>query len=281
MATSPRPTRLFAGVLIAVAACAASAPGGARAADLAAQIVVRSGHGERAPAMRAAVHAAGGRVVGSAPGRRLVVQAAGAGAVGRTVKALRRDRAVASARPRLVARVAQDGPDDTGLASRSAAAAGGWAQAQWDLTGPFGVDAPGAWAMTRAAGAAPGAGVTVAVLDTGLAYSNRAPFERSPDISPSHVVRGYDFVDHDPYPNDEHGHGTFVASTIAPRRTTSTAWSGSPTGRRSCPCASSTAPAPARRGRSPGACGGRSTTARTSSTSRSSSWTCSRALRSR
>jgi len=214
MATSPRPTRLFAAVLIAAATCAAWAPGGARAADLAAQIVVRSGHGERAPAMRAAVHAAGGRVVGSAPGRRLVVQAAGAGAVGRTVKALRRDRAVASARPRLVARVAQDGPDDTGLATRSAAAAGGWAQAQWDLTGPFGVDAPGAWAMTRAAGAAPGAGVTVAVLDTGLAYSSRAPFQRSPDISPSHVVRGYDFVDHDPYPNDEHGHGTFVASTI-------------------------------------------------------------------
>ena len=71
MATSPRPTRLFAGV--AGARVRASS-----ARDLAAQIVVRSGHGERAPAMRAAVHAAGGRVVGSAPGRRLVVQAAGA-----------------------------------------------------------------------------------------------------------------------------------------------------------------------------------------------------------
>ena len=28
-------------------------------------------------------------------------------------------------------------------------------------------------------------------------------------------MRGYDFVDDDPYPNDEYGHGTFVASTIA------------------------------------------------------------------
>ena len=28
-------------------------------------------------------------------------------------------------------------------------------------------------------------------------------------------MRGYDFVDDDPYPNDQYGHGTFVASTIA------------------------------------------------------------------
>ena len=56
------------------------------------------------------------------------------------------------------------------------------------------------------------------------------------------MVRGYDFVDHDPYPNDaarpRHLRGV---DDHRARRTTSTAWSGSPTGRRSCPCASSTA----------------------------------------
>src|SRR5205823_2659631 len=50
---------------------------------------------------------------------------------------------------------------------------------------------------------------------TGIAYSDRAPYHRSPDIAPSSVVRGWDFVDNDPYPNDRNGHGTFVASEIA------------------------------------------------------------------
>ena len=60
-----------------------------------------------------------------------------------------------------------------------------------------------------------GEGVTVAVLDTGVAYANRGRFQRSPDLSPHRFVRGYDFVDDDPYPNDDNGHGTHVASTIA------------------------------------------------------------------
>jgi serine protease len=211
----PSSPRLFS-LLAALLACglgAAWAPS-ARAADPTAQIVVRSAAGQAPSALRAAVHDAGARVVGAAPGGRVVVQAAGAGAVDRTVAALRRERAVASAGPRLVARLAEDGLDDTGLASRSAAAAGGWAQAQWDLTGPFGIDAPNAWPLARAAGRAPGAGVIVAVVDTGLAYANRPPYRRSPDISAAHVVRGYDFIAGDPYPNDRQGHGTFVASTI-------------------------------------------------------------------
>ncbi len=208
MSSSLRLTPLLAVVLAGLLASSA------RAADPASQIVVRPTAGEGASALRAAVASAGGRVVGSAPGHRVVVQAADADAVAPTLSALRRHRSVAAAGPRLVARVADAAPDDTGLAGRSAAAAGGWAQAQWDLTGPFGVDAPDAWPLARAAGGAPGAGVTVAVLDTGLAYSDRAPFKRSPDISPQHVVHGWDFVANDPYPNDRHGHGTFVASTI-------------------------------------------------------------------
>jgi len=212
MPSSPRLLSVLAAVL-AGGLCAALAPS-ARAADPAAQIVVRSAAGRSESAVRDAAHDAGARVVGAAPGGRVVVQAPGAAAVDRTIRALRRSPAVASAGPRLVARLADDGLDDTGLASRSAAAAGGWAQAQWDLTGPFGIDAPGAWALARAGGRAPGEGVTVAVVDTGLAYANRPPYRRSPDISPAHVARGYDFIAGDPYPNDRQGHGTFVASTI-------------------------------------------------------------------
>src|SRR3954451_24980127 len=70
---------------------------------------------------------------------------------------------------RYIAVAAGGPPDDTGLATRNAAA-GGWAAAQWDLTGPFGIRAPAAWPLAAARGRAPGAGVIVAVLDTGVAY---------------------------------------------------------------------------------------------------------------
>jgi serine protease len=91
----------------------------------------------------------------------------------------------------------------------------GWAAAQWNFDGAYGVDAPGAWANLIAAGAPGGAGVTVAVLDTGVAYADHAPFRRSPDLAATQFVPGWDFVDNDPYPLDHNGHGTDVASTIA------------------------------------------------------------------
>lgn len=102
-------------------------------------------------------------------------------------------------------------PDDKGAAAQRA----GWMQLQWNLLGPYGVDAPGAWANLIAAGAPGGTGVTVAVLDTGVAYADRGQARRSPDFSRTRFVRGYDFVEEDPYPLDENGHGTHVASIIA------------------------------------------------------------------
>jgi serine protease len=102
-------------------------------------------------------------------------------------------------------------PDDSGSLGR----AGGWQSIQWNFAGPFGVGAPGAWSNLIAAGRPGGAGVTVAVLDTGVAYASRPPFRRSPDLARTRFVRGYDFIDGDPYPVDEDGHGTHVASTIA------------------------------------------------------------------
>jgi serine protease len=57
--------------------------------------------------------------------------------------------------------------------------------------------------------------VVVAVLDTGVAYTNRGPFRRSPDVSRFGFVGGYDFIAHNHFPLDRNGHGTFVAGTIA------------------------------------------------------------------
>ncbi len=102
-------------------------------------------------------------------------------------------------------------PNDPGLGG----APTDWEQLQWNFAGPFGVNAPEAWSNVAADGHPGGRGVIVAVLDTGVAYANRGRFRRSPDFSRYQFVKGYDFVAHDPYPNDHNGHGTFVAATIA------------------------------------------------------------------
>ncbi|HSZ05692.1 MAG TPA: S8 family serine peptidase [Solirubrobacteraceae bacterium] len=144
-------------------------------------------------------------------GTRLVRLARGESVAG----ALRRMRArhgVAWAVPDYIAHIAGGWiPNDEGAGH----APGDWEEVQWNFAGQFGVNAPEAWANAAAAGAPGGEGVTVAVLDTGVAYANRGPFRRSPDFSPYTFVKGYDFVAKDPYANDRNGHGTFVAGTIA------------------------------------------------------------------
>jgi serine protease len=91
---------------------------------------------------------------------------------------------------------------------------GGWQAVQWNFAGPYGVGAPDAWSNLMRDGRPGGKGVTVAVLDTGVAYENHGRFRRSPDFRPSHFVDPYDFVDHDRHPDDENGHGTHVTGTI-------------------------------------------------------------------
>jgi serine protease len=112
------------------------------------------------------------------------------------------------------ARIAALPGDDTGTATTSGLA-GGWQSAQWDLVGPFGIDVAPAWPIAQQAGGEGGRGVTVAVLDTGVAYANRGKYRRSPEMPPGRIVPGFDFVGNDPFPDDANGHGTFVASTIA------------------------------------------------------------------
>ena len=106
-------------------------------------------------------------------------------------------------------------PNDRG----DGAAPGDWQQLQWNFAGPFGVNAPQAWANVAADGAPGRQGVVVAVLDTGVAYANRGHFRRSPDLSRYGFVGGYDFIAHNRFPqrpqrprhvrrrHDRRGHG--------------------------------------------------------------------------
>jgi serine protease len=102
-----------------------------------------------------------------------------------------------------------------GFIPNDAADGTGWASVQWNFAGAYGVGAPAAWANLIAARAPGGSGVTVAVVDTGVAYRDTAASRGSPDLAVAHFVPGWDFVDDDPDPYDENGHGTHVASTIA------------------------------------------------------------------
>ncbi|MCW2989356.1 MAG: family serine peptidase, partial [Solirubrobacterales bacterium] len=91
-------------------------------------------------------------------------------------------------------------PNDPGTlegASEAAAAAGDWTFKQWNFLpsdetaanrlpfSPGGIDAIDAWHNLEAAGRPGAEGVTVAVLDTGVAYRDfGSRFVRSPDFAP-------------------------------------------------------------------------------------------------
>ena len=155
--------------------------------------------------------------------------------VQRAAAALQRSRRVAFAAPNYLATASKaDSPtesaiaNDTGTISYPPGPPGGWVTMQWNFlpwegtptallpVSPGGIDAVGAWQHLAAAGSRGARGITVAVLDTGIAYRNEGTrFRRSPDFSSGQFVPGYDFVDEDELPLDENGHGTHVAGTIA------------------------------------------------------------------
>jgi serine protease len=176
-----------------------------------------------------------------------VLQLPAGTAVKTAAAALRDNPRVAYAEPDYIATASETVgptfllPDDPGtLAGASGAAvAPGWTFKQWSFlpwegdattrlpTSPGGIDAPAAWRNLVAAGRPGALGVTVAVLDTGIAYRDLGrDFRRSPDFAAGQFVKGYDFIDDDPVPLDANGHGTHVAGTIAEKTDNALALTG-------------------------------------------------------
>jgi serine protease len=62
-------------------------------------------------------------------------------------------------------------------------------------------------------------GVVVAVLDSGAAFETYADdlgsYALAPDLAEVEFLAGYDFINDDAHPNDDHGHGTHVTGVIA------------------------------------------------------------------
>ncbi len=163
---------------------------------------------------------------------------AGAG-VRATAASLRRNPRVAYAQPDYIATASATDPGQVlalpndpgtlGGASEAAATAGDWAFKQWDFlpwqegeggsrlpVSPGGIDAVAAWRNLAELGHPGAEGVTVAVLDTGIAYRDLGSrFLRSPDFTAGQFAKGHDFIDNDALPLDENGHGTHIAGTIA------------------------------------------------------------------
>ena len=77
---------------------------------------------------------------------------------------------------------------------------------QWNLKA---INMEKAWELSH------GKGVVVAVLDTGIAWENHDDFAVVPDLDGQKFQEGWDFVNDDAHANDDHGHGTHVAGTIA------------------------------------------------------------------
>jgi serine protease len=156
-------------------------------------------------------------------------------------EALQHSPRVVYAKPNYTASASLFVPDDTGTLPSSAGGppatapdlTGHWVTRQWNFlpygpgtpgvpTSPGGINAVGAWRNLIAAGRPGARGVTVAVLDTGIAYrslghrpSGGPRFQRSPDFSANQFVPGYNFVEGNHHPVDNNGHGTHVAGTIA------------------------------------------------------------------
>jgi subtilisin family serine protease len=105
------------------------------------------------------------------------------------LSALRSRPAVKSARQELMSEALDVTPDDSAWPQQTGLRVAGF---------------PAAWDVTQGSSR-----VVVAVIDTGVDGQH-------PDLRGA-VVPGYDFVNSDPNPTDDHGHGTAVAGVIAAR----------------------------------------------------------------
>jgi serine protease len=69
--------------------------------------------------------------------------------------------------------------------------------------------------MRSAWGFTSGRGVVVAVVDTGVACEDHGPFRKGTDLNTTECVGGWNFVANNTHANDDQGHGSHVAGTIA------------------------------------------------------------------
>jgi serine protease len=81
-----------------------------------------------------------------------------------------------------------------------------YASKQWNLRR---VGAETAWSYSC------GQGVTVAIIDTGVACFDKGPFSRGTDLAGTRCEGGWNFVSDTREAYDDQGHGTHVAGTIA------------------------------------------------------------------
>jgi serine protease len=206
-----RPLVLLAALACAALAGAPSASAAEPPAYVPGEVVV--GYAPSAtPRAQAGVAQAVGAGLGGAAAPRMRVLHVPPGQVRATIARLRREPGIAYAAPNPIAHAADAAllPNDPGIPGYP----GGLPALQWNLFGPWGVDALDAWGNVAAR--APGArGIRIAVLDTGIAYRDLGRFRKSPDFAGTRFVAPYDFVAGTRFPVDRNGHGTHVAGTIA------------------------------------------------------------------
>jgi hypothetical protein len=159
------------------------------------ELIVRPGRDAMATAQ--AIAAAGGRVVWSAPRTGLLLVRFASAADARVARGqLASDGRIAG----LFENRIMEGASVPANATEARAA-------QWHLAA---LKVP----ATRSA-----AGVTVAVLDSGVAYETYSDasgsYAQAPDLAATPFAPGWDFIHDDAHPNDDHGHGTHVTALIA------------------------------------------------------------------
>jgi len=166
------------------------------------QVLVKFKQGAAAPEVDSLEGLAGGGAARPIAGTGVVQMSVG-GEVAPAVELLRASPLVEYAEPNYIRR-ASFIPDDPVYA--------GAGNQQWNmknLTGAAGIDMPDAWDVETG-----NPSVVVAILDTGVAYRTGGGFTKAPDLG-NNFVQGYDFINNDPYADDDHGHGTHVCGTIA------------------------------------------------------------------
>lgn len=94
---------------------------------------------------------------------------------------------------------------------------------QWNFgsSDKNGINMEKAWNITASDNS-----VIVAVVDTGIAYETYGKFCQAPDMAQTRFTAGYNFVSNTAHANDDQGHGTHVAGTIAQSTNNSLGTSG-------------------------------------------------------